>query len=331
MVDWGKATILITGGTGSFGRKCVERLLEEKHPKKLIVYSRDEWKQHEMRGGGLDDPSVRYFLGDVRDLERLRRAFKGVDIVIHTAALKQVPACEYNPNEAVATNIIGTKNVIDAAIDCGVQRVLTLSTDKAAAPVNIYGATKLVAEKLSVHANAYSRFDETIFSCVRYGNVLGSRGSVLPLFQEQKLRGRITITDARMTRFWITLDQGVGFVLSCIDQMRGGEVFVPKLPSMKVVDLARVIAPDAEIETIGIRPGEKLHESMLSADEARQSVDAGDRYVILPGDRPWIGDLWRHKSRKLPENFEYTSDRNERWLTFDEMAEMLDECEVANA
>lgn len=329
--DWKKTTVLITGGTGSFGRKCVETLLAEYQPRKIIVYSRDEWKQHEMRGSGLDDPSIRYFLGDVRDLERLRRAFQSVDVVIHAAALKQVPACEYNPNEAVATNIIGTRNVVDAALDCRVRRVLTLSTDKAAAPTNIYGATKLVAEKLSVHANAYSRFDETTFACVRYGNVLGSRGSVLPLFTAQKQRGRLTLTDPRMTRFWMTPEHGVRFVLSCIEQMHGGEVFVPKLPSMRVLDLARVIAPEAEIQTIGIRAGEKLHEAMLSEDEARQTVDAHDRYVILPGDRPNVADRWRARARPVPDHFEYVSDRNERWLSREEMADLVQTCETCHA
>ena len=323
MFDWSSATVLITGGTGSFGRKFAEIALRELHPRKLIVYSRDEWKQHEMRAGGFDDPRVRFFIGDIRDMDRLRRAMQGVDVVVHAAALKQVPACEYNPIEAVQTNINGTRNVIDAAIDCRVQRCLALSTDKATAPVNIYGATKLVAEKLFVHANAYSRFDETIFSCVRYGNVLGSRGSVVPLFEAQRRAGRLTVTDPRMTRFWITLEQGVRFTISCIEQMQGGEVFIPKLPSMKVVDLARAVAPEAQVEFIGIRPGEKLHEAMLSDDEARATFEMEDRYVLTPGDRAGVIEHWESHGSRLPDGFAYTSQNNDHWLTVAEMKEML--------
>lgn len=323
MFDWRSSAVLVTGGTGSFGRKFIEVLLEEKRPRKLICYSRDEWKQHEMRREGLNDGSLRYFLGDVRDLDRLRRAMQDVDVVVHAAALKQVPACEYNPNEAVATNINGTRNVIEAALDNRVKRVLMLSTDKAASPINIYGATKLVAEKLCVHGNAYSRLDGTIFSCVRYGNVIGSRGSVVPLFLEQRDGGVVTVTDPRMTRFWITLEQGVRFVVSCVEQMCGGEVFVPKLPSMKVVELARALAPDARIETIGVRAGEKLHEAMLSEDEARYAVDVGDRFVLLPNDRLWVVEHWRGRGRPLPEGFSYSSERNDRWLSHEELLELV--------
>lgn len=322
-LDWNELSVLVTGGTGSFGRKFVEIMLKEYHPKRLIIFSRDELKQHDMRTEGFDHPSLRYFIGDVRDLQRLRRAFKGVDVIVHAAALKQVPACEYNPLEAVATNITGASNIIEAAIDANVKRVLAMSTDKAAAPVNLYGATKLVAEKLFVQGNSYGGTGGTTFSCVRYGNVVGSRGSVIPLFREQMKSGRITITDPRMTRFWITLEQGVRFVISCIEQMCGGEVFIPKLPSMSMVDLARVIAPDAQIDNIGIRPGEKLHESMISADEARQSVELDDRYVILPSHPWWSSENWV-QGKKLPDNFEYSSNTNTRWFSADEMKALLE-------
>jgi UDP-N-acetylglucosamine 4,6-dehydratase len=331
LVDWESAVVLVTGGTGSFGQSFAEIMLREHNPRKLIIYSRDEWKQHEMRRSGFDHPNIRFFIGDVRDRERLRRAMQDVDIVVHAAALKQVPACEYNPIEAVATNIDGARNVIDAALDCRVGRVLALSTDKAASPVNLYGATKLVAEKLFVHANAYSRFDETILACVRYGNVLGSRGSVVPLFSAQRRSGVLTVTDPRMTRFWMTVDQSVRFVVSSIERMHGGEVFVPKLPSMKISDLARAIAPEAVIETIGIRPGEKLHEALLSEDEARQAVDVGDRYVLLPHDRAAVLARWEMEGRRLSEGFQYVSNTNDRWLTYDEMLELINACEVCYA
>lgn len=323
-MDWRSACVLVTGGTGSFGRMFARVALDELHPRKLIVYSRDEWKQHEMRAAGFTHANLRYFIGDVRDAERLRRAMHGVDVVVHAAALKQVPACEYNPIEAVQTNINGTRNVIDAAIDCGVGRALALSTDKATAPVNIYGATKLVAEKLFVHANAYSALDETIFSCVRYGNVLGSRGSVLPLFEAQRRAGRLTITDPRMTRFWITLEQGVRFTVSCIEQMRGGEVFIPKLPSMRVVDLARTVAPDAPLEFIGVRAGEKLHEMMLSTDEARSAVELNDRFVIFPGDREEVAHAWQAEGTRPRDGFCYSSETNDVWLTTGQMREWID-------
>ena len=323
MIDWQSANVLVTGGTGSFGQKFAEVVLAEHQPRKLIVYSRDEWKQHVMRVSGFDHPSMRFFIGDVRDRDRLRRAMQDVDIVIHAAALKQVPTCEYNPIEAVATNINGACNVIDAALDTNVKRILALSTDKATAPLNIYGATKLVAEKLFVHANNYNRDPASHFSCVRYGNVLGSRGSVLPLFAEQKTNGSVNITDRRMTRFWMTLEQGVRFVISCIEQMRGGEVFIPKLPSMRVEDLARAVAPGARIEYIGIRPGEKLHESLISAEESRSAVDAGDRYVMLPADQPRVAREWLRVGVSLPEGASYSSDSNERWLTPEEMLELI--------
>lgn len=324
MIDWRSLNVLITGGTGSFGRCLTQALLDAYPPRKLIIYSRDEWKQHNMRSNGFDHPNLRYFIGDVRDVDRLRRATQDVDIIVHAAALKQVPTCEYNPLEAVKTNISGACNVIDAALDTHVQRVIALSTDKATAPLNIYGATKLVAEKLFVHANNYNREPVTRFSCVRYGNVLGSRGSVVPLFAEQRINGKVTITDARMTRFWMTLAQSVHFVISSIECMLGGEVFIPKLPSMKVEDLARAVAPDARIEYTGIRPGEKLHESLLSADEARSVVDIGDRYVMLPRDQPAMIQEWEATGTRLPEGFAYSSDTNERWLTREAMMDLID-------
>ncbi len=314
--------ILVTGGTGSFGKKFVETILREHKPAKVVILSRDELKQHEMRIAGYDDPRLRYFIGDVRDLPRLKRAFKGIDIVVHAAALKQVPACEYNPIEAIATNIDGARNVIDAALDCGVKKVLALSTDKATAPVNLYGATKLVSEKLFVQANSYSGSVGTTFSCVRYGNVVGSRGSVVPLFQEQRKSGKITVTDSRMTRFWITLDQGVRFVLANIERMKGGEVFIPKLPSMRMLDLGKALAPECEVENIGIRPGEKLHECLISEDEARQAVDLGDCYAILPA-HPWWSEANHKEATKVTEGWSYASDNNNWWLTNEELMEMI--------
>ncbi|MEP7153222.1 MAG: UDP-N-acetylglucosamine 4,6-dehydratase (inverting) [Nitrospira sp.] len=325
-MDWRRLKILVTGGTGSFGRKCVETLLREYHPEKVVVFSRDELKQHEMRQVFPDSASssVRYFVGDVRDKDRLYRAFYGIDLVIHAAALKQVPACEYNPFEAVQTNIIGAKNIIDAAIDCGVTRVIALSTDKAVSPINLYGATKLVAEKLFVQGNSYSGPTRTRFSCVRYGNVVGSRGSVIPLFREQRRSGTITITDKRMTRFWITLEQGVRFVIRCAEQMHGGEVFVPKIPSMKITDLAEVIAPNCRIAISGIRPGEKLHEVLVAEDESRNTLEFEDMFVITPIFQWWPSERWQ-EGKSLPEGFSYGSENNARWLSHDELASMIKE------
>ena len=312
-LDWHQSTVLVTGGTGSFGREFCRVMLDQYQPKKLIIYSRDEWKQHEMRSQGFDDPCIRYFIGDVRDAKRLHRAMNGVDVVVHAAALKQVPACEYNPIEAVNTNINGACNVIEAALDCQVRRVLALSTDKAAAPVNIYGATKLVAEKLFAQANAYSSQDHhTLFSCVRYGNVMGSRGSVVPLFRRQQENGhRLTLTDERMTRFWITLDEGVRFVTTSIEMMAGGDVFVPKLPAVRIMDLAREVAPDCEIDVIGVRPGEKVHETLISEDEAALTVDVGDRYVILPTQAARSMQRWIEVGQRVPVGFRYTSETAE--------------------
>jgi UDP-N-acetylglucosamine 4,6-dehydratase len=316
-------TLLITGGTGSFGRAFVSTVLREHRPKKVIVFSRDELKQHEMRVGGFDDPRLRFFIGDVRDLERLRRATTGVDVVVHAAALKQVPACEYNPIEAVLTNVNGARNVIDAALDNGVERVVALSTDKAVNPVNLYGATKLVAEKLFVQANAYRGDGPTRMCCVRYGNVVGSRGSVIPLFLEQRKNGELTVTDPRMTRFWITLEQGVELVLHALERMRGGEVFVPKIPSMSIVDLARAVGDGCAVKEIGIRPGEKLHEVLISEDEARHTVELDEMFVIEPA-HPWWPGSHHPEGRPLPAGFRYASDGNDRWLTVEELRELAE-------
>ena len=324
MMNWKKKAILVTGGTGSFGRKFIDIMLQDYAPTRLVVFSRDELKQHEMRAGGFDDSSMRYFIGDVRDRRRLFRAMQGIDIVVHAAALKQVPACEYNPNEAIMTNIIGGSNVIESAIDAGVNHVMALSTDKAVNPINLYGATKLAAEKLFVQSNAYAGSGGTRFSCVRYGNVVGSRGSVIPVFQRQKSTGRLTITDERMTRFWLSLEQGVRFTIRCIETMHGGEVFVPKIPSMKVVDLASVIAPDATIEFIGIRPGEKLHEVLVSEDEARHTLELKDMFVVEPPGALWFGHEWRNKGTSLPEGFTYTSNTNSEWLTVDGIRDIIE-------
>ncbi|HZQ68423.1 MAG TPA: UDP-N-acetylglucosamine 4,6-dehydratase (inverting) [Terriglobales bacterium] len=322
-MNWSEQVVLVTGGTGSFGRKFVDIMLREYRPQKLIIFSRDELKQHDMRTAGFDHPSLRYFIGDVRDPQRLQRAFSGVTVVVHAAALKQVPACEYNPFEAIQTNIMGGRNVIDAAIDKGVQRVLALSTDKAVNPVNLYGATKLCAEKMFVQANSYAGGQDTRFSCARYGNVVGSRGSVIPVFQEQRKRGKITVTDPRMTRFWLTLEQGVEFVVRCIEGMHGGEIFVPKIPSMKLVEMAEAIAPDCQVEYVGIRPGEKLHEVLVSEDEARHAVELPDMYVIQPNHSWWRKENWK-TAVPLRDGFRYTSDCNPRWLTSEELHELID-------
>jgi UDP-N-acetylglucosamine 4,6-dehydratase len=301
-------------------------MLEEYHPRRLAVLSRDELKQSEMASQfpvGEDSP-MRYFLGDVRDSDRLHRAFDGVDIVVHAAAMKQVPAAESDPFEAVLTNIIGTKNVIDAAINCGVKRVFTLSTDKAVNPVNLYGATKLVSEKLTVQANTYGQAKGSSFACCRYGNVVGSRGSVVPLFKKQKLNGKITLTDERMTRFWITLDQGVRFVIRCIEQMEGGEVFVPKIPSMKMTDLAQAIAPGAEHVEVGIRPGEKLHEALIGADESRLVREFEDHYVLYPAYSNWGDDGISSDGAEVEDRFHYQSNTNSWGLSQAELLEMTE-------
>jgi len=323
-------TILVTGGTGSFGKKFVEIILKEYKPEKLIVFSRDELKQFEMsqvfpgknyRFPERDYQCLRYFIGDVRDKDRLYRAFYGVDYVIHAAALKQVPACERNPFEAIQTNVMGAENIINAAIDCGVKRVVALSTDKAANPINLYGATKLCSDKLFISGNSYAGWKDTRFSVVRYGNVIGSRGSVIPLFKEKKETGVIPITDPRMTRFWITLEQGVRFVLKCLDLSEGGEIFVPKIPSMKLVDLANAIAPDCRHEIVGIRPGEKIHEVLVTEDDARHTLEFDDYFIIQPEFHWWTSKVHTANGGKpLSEGFIYASNTNDRWLSVEELA-----------
>ena len=318
-------TILITGGTGSFGKKCTEIILKKFKPEKLIIFSRDELKQFEMAQIFSDKkyPCMRYFIGDVRDKERLYRAFHGVDYIIHTAALKQVPAAEYNPFEAVKTNILGAENVINVAIDKGVKKVIALSTDKAANPINLYGATKLCSDKLFIAGNSYVGREDTIFSVVRYGNVIGSRGSVIPFFLKQRETGVLPITDPRMTRFWITIEQGVNFVLDCLECMVGGELFVPKIPSMNIMDLAKAIAPECKIKIIGIRPGEKLHEVMIPRDEARNTLEFDDYYVIQPDFRFFARRFKNEGGKSVIEDFEYNSGTNTWWLTVDELREMI--------
>ena len=323
-MDWHNQVILLTGGTGSFGKKFTEVMLRDYHPKKLIIFSRDELKQHEMRMSGFNHSSMRYFIGNVRDRERLYRALAGVDIVVHAAALKQVPACEYNPFEAVKTNVLGAQNIIDAAIGNDVRKVLALGTDKAVNPINLYGATKLVAEKLFVQGNSYSGKAGTRFSCTRYGNVVGSRGSVIPVFKKQRDSGTITVTDERMTRFWLTLEQGVHFVISCIEQMQGGEVFVPKIPSMRIMDLAEAVAPDCKIEFVGVRPGEKLHEVLISRDESCYTLELEDRFVIQPVHPWWDQENWS-EGKPLPDGYKYTSNKNDQWLTIEELRQMIGE------
>jgi UDP-N-acetylglucosamine 4,6-dehydratase/5-epimerase len=326
MLDLLGKTILITGGTGSFGKKFTEIVLSKYEPKKLIIFSRDELKQHEMRQvfPGSEKVPVRYFIGDVRDRERLYRAFDGVDIVIHAAALKQVPAAEYNPLEAIKTNILGAANVIDAAIDRNVRQVIALSTDKAANPVNLYGATKLCSDKLFVSANNYSGGHVTRFSVVRYGNVIGSRGSVIPHFLKMKETGVLPITDRRMTRFWITLEQGVEFVLASLQRMHGGEIFVPKIPSMNILDLAKAIAPECRTEIVGIRSGEKLHEVMIPEDDARHTFVCDGYFTILPEfSNLETQQYWKREGKPCADGFCYSSATNERWLSVEELREMV--------
>jgi UDP-N-acetylglucosamine 4,6-dehydratase len=319
-------SILITGGTGSFGKKCAEIILKKYNSKKVIIFSRDELKQFEMAQAypNRDFPTIRYFIGDVRDKERLARAFQGVDYVIHAAALKQVPAAEYNPFEAVKTNILGAQNIINVAIDQGVKNVIALSTDKAVNPVNLYGATKLCSDKLFIAGNSYVGKDDTIFSVVRYGNVIASRGSVIPVFLKQKETGVLTITDPRMTRFWITLEQAVDFVLDCLQQMVGGELFVPKIPSMNIMDLAKTIAPECRIEVIGIRPGEKLHEVMIPKDEARRTLEFKNYYIIQPDFRFFARRFVNNGGKSIEdEDFEYSSKTNSWWLTPKDLTKMI--------
>jgi UDP-N-acetylglucosamine 4,6-dehydratase len=319
-------SILITGGTGSFGKKCTEIILENFKPDRLIIFSRDELKQFEMSQifNQKNYSCIRYFIGDVRDKDRLYRAFAGVDYVIHAAALKQVPAAEYNPFEAVKTNIIGAENIINAAIDNNVKRVIALSTDKAANPINLYGATKLCSDKLFIAGNSYAGFHETKFSVVRYGNVVGSRGSVIPFFKKMRKTGVIPITDARMTRFWITIEQGVNFVLRCLEMSEGGELFVPKIPSMNIMDLAKAIAPDCKYEIIGIRPGEKIHEVIITEDDARHTIEFDDYYIIEPEFKWWSAErLLSNGGMPVKEGFSYASNTNDRWLTIEDLRKLV--------
>lgn len=329
-LKWDDATILLTGGTGSFGRAFLHRLLERHSPAAIRIFSRDELKQSELRAAYRDRDNIRFFIGDVRDGARLARAAEGCDVIVHAAAMKQVDTCEYNPFEAVRTNVHGAENVVNVALDLGVPRTIALSTDKAVNPVNLYGATKLCAEKIFIQGNSYAAGHPVRFACVRYGNVVKSRGSVIPLFLNQRDSGVLTITDERMTRFFITLAEAVDFVLSSAEQMIGGEIFVPKIPSIRITDLASAIAPDARWDIIGIRPGEKLHEQLLMTDEARHTVDLGDRYAVLPEFHSWAdGEL--PQGGHLPDGFVYSSDTNERWLTHDEVTTLLDPTEAVLA
>jgi UDP-N-acetylglucosamine 4,6-dehydratase len=321
-MDFTDKTVLITGGTGSFGSTCAETLLRDHAPRVIRLFSRDELKQTELAARFPGEERLRFLIGDIRDAERLVRATRGVDLIIHAAALKQVPVCEYNPFEAVQTNVVGAENVVSAAIANDVPRTVLLSTDKAVNPVNLYGATKLCAEKIITQGNAYAADSVARFATVRYGNVVGSRGSVVPLFLKQIESGEVTITDERMTRFWITLPQAVEFVLSSIALMEGGEIFVPKIPSMRVTDLAEALAPDARRRVTGIRPGEKLHEVMVTEDESRHALDLEDRYLIYPEFPSWRGEPYGGGD-PVAEGFRYASDSNEVWLSVDELRAMV--------
>ncbi len=326
--DLNNKTILITGGTGSFGNQFVKTIMERYTPKKVIVFSRDELKQYEMaqKFAGDKYACMRYFIGDVRDYDRLEMAFRGVDIIIHAAALKHVTIAEYNPYECINTNVIGAENIVRAALRNGVQQVLALSTDKAVSPINLYGASKLAAEKIFVAANNIRGTDPTVFSVVRYGNVVGSRGSVVPFFKKLVAEGvgSLPITDREMTRFWITLQQGVDFVLSSLSVMSGGEIFIPKIPSMNIIDLAGAISPGIKTNVIGIRPGEKLHESMLTSDESFQAVESNDRYAILPSFIDGKPENTYSGFVQLKERMTYASDTNKEWLTKEQLREMID-------
>jgi len=324
-------TILVTGGTGSFGKKFIKTVFEKYEPKKVIVYSRDELKQFEMQFSKdfiKYEDKMRYFIGDVRDLSRLKLAMENVDVVIHAAALKQVPTCEYNPFEAVKTNVIGGQNVIDACFESGVKKVIALSTDKACAPINLYGATKLCSDKLFIAANNYKGWHDIKFSVVRYGNVMGSRGSVIPFFFKEKSKGVIPITDKRMTRFNITLQEGVDFVIKNLERMWGGELFVPKIPSYKILDVAKAIAPECKLVFNGIRPGEKLHEEMITTTDAINTIEFEDYYVILPSTKHWDIEKFRNESNEKPGifckyGFNYSSGTNERFLAVEDLRDLI--------
>ena len=321
-------TILITGATGSFGKACLEVLLANHEPHAVRLFSRDELKQSELQERHAGDGRLRFFIGDVRDRERLVRATRGVDVIIHAAALKQVPACEYNPFEAVQTNVMGAENVVAAALENDVALTVQLSTDKAVNPVNLYGATKLCAEKIVTQGNAYAGSSPARFANVRYGNVVGSRGSVIPLFLKQAQTGELTITDPRMTRFWVTLPQAVEFVLTRLPMIQGGEVFVPKIASMRVTDIAEAIAPEAEVRHVGIRPGEKLHEVLVTEDESRHARELDDSYVIVPEFHPWREDAY-DLGTPVEDGFRYSSDANDWWISADELRAMLPALQTA--
>ncbi|GAB1644779.1 UDP-N-acetylglucosamine 4,6-dehydratase (inverting) [Krasilnikovia sp. MM14-A1259] len=317
------SSILVTGATGSFGKAFLRHALANLDPQRIVVFSRDELKQYELRQMFGDDPRLRFFIGDIRDRDRLVRAMHGIDHVVHAAALKQVDTAEYNPSEYVATNIDGSQNVVDAAITAGVQRVVALSTDKASSPINLYGATKLVADKLFIAGNHYAAHHPTRFAVVRYGNVMGSRGSVVPLFRRLNAEGRsLPVTDKRMTRFWITLEQAVKFVVDSFDRMQGGELFVPRIPSMRILDLVEAVAPDAPTHEVGMRPGEKLHEEMISADDSRRTLRFPDRYVVQPVVASW-GYQTPTGGEPVADGFNYRSDNNDLWLEVDEMRDLL--------
>jgi len=323
MTHLAEKSVLVTGGTGSFGKAFIRRLLADFEPRRVVVFSRDELKQYELRQELGDDPRLRWFIGDVRDRARLEQAFSGVEVVVHAAAMKQVDTAEYNPFECIATNVLGAENVINAAIGCGVERVIALSTDKASSPANLYGASKLCSDKLFVAGNHYVGGSSTRFSVVRYGNVVGSRGSVVPLFRQLASSGKLPITDDRMTRFWITLPQAVQFVVDSFDRMQGGEIFVPRIPSTTIVDLATAIAPDAEQEIIGIRPGEKLHEEMISANDAHRTVSTDASYVILPTLSEWTAPPSMADAQSVPDGFAYQSDSNNWFLSVEEIRDLL--------
>lgn len=315
-------TILITGGAGSFGQKFAEIVLKEQDPAVVRIFDNNELALVEMERR-FRDSRLRFFLGDVRDVSRLKRAIADVDVLVHAAALKHIPVCEYNPIEAVRTNIEGAVNVIDAAIDQGVPLIMNIGTDKSVQPANLYGATKMVAEKLFVQGNVYGAHKNVRLSSARYGNVLASSGSVIPLFMEQRKTGEITVTDERMTRFWIPLEEGIRFVIKCIERMHGGEVFVPKVKSMRLLDLAQTVAPEAKVKIVGIRPGEKLHETLITEEEARRTRELDDAYVIIPEFPFWQEENWK-EGKSVPADFSYRSDRNERTITKEEMKKMLD-------
>ncbi|NOZ43214.1 MAG: UDP-N-acetylglucosamine 4,6-dehydratase (inverting) [Alphaproteobacteria bacterium] len=325
----GGATLMITGGTGSFGKMLTQVLLDRADLKRLIIFSRDELKQYEMEkffASHEKSESLRFFIGDIRDRYRLDMALRGVDYVIHAAALKHVPIAEYNPFECIKTNIFGAQNLAEAAIGCGVKRIIALSTDKAASPINLYGASKLASDKIFVAANSLGGSQDFSCSVVRYGNVLGSRGSVVPYFQQLIADGsdHLPVTDLRMTRFWITLRQGVDFVLSNLNMMQGGEIFIPKIPSMKICDMARSLAPELEIREIGIRPGEKLHEQMITRDDGRQTIALEDRYIITPQFNFWSDQYYLdHEAARVAEDFDYASDTNKEWLDDAGFCELL--------